>query len=143
VVQGVDLDAVLFALRDTAMAAWSVWLVGRAATGFTGAGRAVLEWAPLLYLGRISYAMYLIHNFMLLLPIPSNPADSLSTVSRMMILIAVDVALASLSWHVLEMPFDRLKQRLASVPPIIPPAASLAQAPPLRHQQAAATPSAA
>src|SRR4029079_12751697 len=41
-----------------------MWLVGNAASGFSGRLGRLLEFSPLLYVGRISYGMYLFHAFM-------------------------------------------------------------------------------
>jgi peptidoglycan/LPS O-acetylase OafA/YrhL len=113
-VYGVSVDGILRALGDTSTAAWGLWLVGRASTGFAGAGRAALEWAPVVYLGSISYGMYLVHNFLPLLPILPQPTDGVSQFVRLVLLIAIDVAIASVSWYALERPLATLKQRLSS-----------------------------
>ena len=41
----------------------SVWLVDRAVGGFRGVGKAILEFKPLVYIGSISYGIYVFHGF--------------------------------------------------------------------------------
>lgn len=96
-----------------------VWIVGRAARGFRGMAGAALSWAPVVYVGRISYGIYLYHNFMgaiilalsahftFLVAVRHNLA--LSTLTR----LAMTLALASASWYVLERPINSLKKRFA------------------------------
>jgi peptidoglycan/LPS O-acetylase OafA/YrhL len=79
------------------------------------ASTAVLRWGPLAYLGKLCFGLYLLHR----------PADTLvsavadragidADLRLMPFKIAVAVALATLSWHVIERPFLRLKERFAS-----------------------------
>jgi peptidoglycan/LPS O-acetylase OafA/YrhL len=83
-------------------------------------GTAVLRWAPLRYLGKVCFGLYLLHR----------PADTLVTalVSRLHVApdslalvplkITVALGLATLSWRLLETPCLRLKRYFA------PPASS-------------------
>jgi peptidoglycan/LPS O-acetylase OafA/YrhL len=108
-----------------------VALVDRAARGRTGRWAPLLEWRPLVYLGQISYCVYMIH---LLLPdvfdwlaqVTGVPALAASTVPPLRLvqmgLATLLVASASRRWF--ELPFQRLKQRfpyqeqrVASAPP--------------------------
>ena len=93
-----------------------VWLVGRAAVGFTGWFGAVLDWSPLRYLGKISYGVYLYHYFMprvieslikfLGFAQPGNPSAAL--LAFLLTLLA-----AALSWHLVEKPISDLKNKLS------------------------------
>lgn len=95
-----------------------VALVDRAARGRTGVWARLLEWRPLVYLGQISYCVYMIH---LLLPdvfdrlakVTGVPALGASTVPPLrwiqMGLGTLLVASASRRWF--ELPFQRLKER--------------------------------
>jgi peptidoglycan/LPS O-acetylase OafA/YrhL len=103
---------------ETLVALVFAWLVARASTGFGGVVRHVLEAKPILYLGRISYGIYVYH---LLIPevfgpvlkalgadlAPKGPAEFL-------IYSSLTVAVASASWFAIERPINRLKHRLAT-----------------------------
>ena len=92
----------------------SAWLVGRAAEGFAGTTGRVLELRPLMYLGTISYGVYVYHAFVPYLmgrlfgAWGTAPSD---WPWRFAVLSAVTIALASVSWRVLERPMLRLKAR--------------------------------
>ncbi len=91
------------------------WLIHRAAVGFKGAPGRLLNWKPLLYLGQISYGLYIFHKFMtvivphifgaLKVPYPTEP------VTQALLLITINIIVASCSWHLFEKPINRLKQR--------------------------------
>jgi peptidoglycan/LPS O-acetylase OafA/YrhL len=75
-----------------------------------------LEWAPLAYLGKISYGFYLFHNlpphWMITglsarLGLPIRAPESLEALLN----FAVALALAALSWRLIERPLARLKDR--------------------------------
>jgi peptidoglycan/LPS O-acetylase OafA/YrhL len=51
-------------LMGYGMALTGVWLVGRGALGFEGPIGRILSLRPLMYLGSISYGIYIWHNFM-------------------------------------------------------------------------------
>jgi peptidoglycan/LPS O-acetylase OafA/YrhL len=102
-------------VENTAWAVLGAWVIDRAARGVEGPVGWVLSLRPLIYLGRISYGVYLIHLFVpdLLyrltsaanLPYPTqNPAIFL-------VFTAISVALAAISWHYYEAPINRLKRR--------------------------------
>jgi peptidoglycan/LPS O-acetylase OafA/YrhL len=102
---------------DTALLLVFVWLVDRAATGFGGRVRSVLEFRPLTYLGTISYGVYLYHDFVppllrLLrddLRLDIGFPDQLGPV-KLLYVVALTVPIAALSWHVLERPLNDLKR---------------------------------
>jgi peptidoglycan/LPS O-acetylase OafA/YrhL len=112
-------EPIALVFLDTPMAMVFVWLVDRAAIGFTGPAGMLLEFGPLVYLGRISYGVYVFHNFMpnslttactwLSWPDPEQPL-------RFFVLVAVTVCLAALSWHFFEKPLNDLKRRFPYVP---------------------------
>ncbi|HTC23608.1 MAG TPA: hypothetical protein VK688_04560, partial [Gemmatimonadales bacterium] len=92
-----------------------VWLVHGAATGFGGLTKLVLEWRPIVYLGTISYGMYLYHNFVgagvwraqqatnVWLRMPPRGLGLVVYVS------VITIVLASISWRFLERPLNDLK----------------------------------
>jgi peptidoglycan/LPS O-acetylase OafA/YrhL len=106
------LSVARYVFFDMAAAWFFVWLVDGAARGYRGVGGALLRWKPLVYLGKISYGMYLFHMFVPLLvqkglqclEIPHSPSLSL------VLWTVVTVLLASVSWHLFERPINNLKR---------------------------------
>ena len=94
------------------LAVW-VLLIDRAADGFGGPVGRLLGLRGLRYLGRISYGLYVLHNFApfavdaaaagLGLPRPLRWA-------RLGAEVAFTLAAAALSWHLFEAPLNRLKR---------------------------------
>lgn len=62
--------SVFFTLSDLAAAMIFCWLVSSAGLGFNGRVGKFLLFPPFVYLGKISYGIYLYHNFMPLILIP-------------------------------------------------------------------------
>jgi peptidoglycan/LPS O-acetylase OafA/YrhL len=94
----------------------AVWLVWKAVSGFRGVAGRIMEWPPLLYLGTISYGVYVYHAFMpyLLGRILGGRVQSLHWLSRFAILAAATILTASVSWRLLERPILTLKETYAS-----------------------------
>lgn len=69
------------------------WVLGR-----------VLELSFLRYIGKISYGAYLYHSFVRSLPINTTPELGF------LLLSILSLGLASLSWHIIEEPINRLKR---------------------------------
>jgi peptidoglycan/LPS O-acetylase OafA/YrhL len=110
------------------LAGWPLVLAGAALMliGLLGTPRRFLP-APLIYLGRISYGLYLIHIFFFWLVFDKfKPAlthvcdgaglgawrDTIGTLTA----FAATVLVASLLYRIVEMPFLRLKRRFTFVP---------------------------
>jgi len=94
------------------------WLVAGAATGFGGTARRVLESAPVLYLGKVSYGIYLYHVFAPLVVRRLAPQLALGAVPHAVTVTAwsaVTLGIAALSWHVLEAPLARRRRRFPYV----------------------------
>ena len=107
------LGAVFGAFTRTFEGLWICWFIDKASEGFGGALGYVLELKPLSYLGKISYGLYLYHNF-----VPSLLNKMLHMLhvtgpqavwSQCFFYTAVSVAIASLSWHLIEKPLLGLK----------------------------------
>jgi peptidoglycan/LPS O-acetylase OafA/YrhL len=128
-----SLNAVFFELAATLA---FVWLVASAATRIQGPVGRLLELPPVLYLGRISYGLYLYHAFApnalkatllyfgveltswdvpkalydgVASAIPFH-ASKITAVIMLMIYGSITVAAASLSWVVWERPLNRLRR---------------------------------
>ena len=82
------------------------WLVLRSAQGFSGWIGSFLSSSPMVYLGRISYGLYVYHAFALFLP-----GKSLHPLLRFCLWSAASIAVASLSWYLFEERVNRLKDR--------------------------------
>jgi peptidoglycan/LPS O-acetylase OafA/YrhL len=92
-----------------------LWLVDKTSDGLKGISGKVLEVKPLIYLGKISYGIYLYHN---LVPLMTRyflsilaPNYALPDEMSFFINSIVTVALASVSWFLIESPIQQLKNR--------------------------------
>lgn len=103
----------------TAISLVAVWAIDRAADGFTGWAGAVLGWAPVRYLGRISYGMYLVHPALMWyatqwgMRYPAVRPITDGGVAFFVGITLATVAVASLSWRWIESPLNRMKDQLA------------------------------
>ena len=94
----------------TAFAATAVLL------GVLGTQHSFLKHRALIYLGKISYGLYVIHELAHLLAKQIFPAASpLMVVGQSGISLAITIALAAASYRWLETPFLRLKEKFAHV----------------------------
>jgi peptidoglycan/LPS O-acetylase OafA/YrhL len=107
------------------------WLVYSAASGFRGPVGWFLECPPMNYLGKISYGLYVIHNFAAsicasLLLLFGNPAWLAKLydipVLRILAFAGLTIGLAACSWHGFEKPINSLKRKFpypgdAATPP--------------------------
>ena len=114
---GWQLPLFLVAIKQTLQAVVFAWLVFRAAEGFGGVTGRVLSAAPVVYIGRISYGIYLAHGFAgdMLAGVGIN-SRALPEPWRFVILVGLTVGVAALSWHFLEAPINALKTRFPYAP---------------------------
>jgi peptidoglycan/LPS O-acetylase OafA/YrhL len=104
------------------------FLIGRAVMGYGGIMAAFLENPVSIYLGKISYGLYLYHNFVynhfhsgpmhptvrLLRKIYQYVPDLQGSVTfEALVVVALTVMVASISWHFFEKPINSLKDRYA------------------------------
>ena len=96
------------------------WLVYSAAEGFGGLAGAMLAWAPVNYLGKISYGLYIFHNFAAsallgLMEWLNHPLwlEKIYAIPscRVLMYAAGTVGLASLSWFCFEKPINDQKRK--------------------------------
>jgi peptidoglycan/LPS O-acetylase OafA/YrhL len=100
---------------DTAAAAFFAWVIYTASRGFTGITGKILAAAPLVFIGKISYGIYVFHpyvpavmsrlarHFGIVLPIEGwIAAISYSSLT---------VVVATVSWYAFERPINRLKRK--------------------------------
>jgi peptidoglycan/LPS O-acetylase OafA/YrhL len=109
-----DARHVPLALAETTLALIFCWLVGGAARGFRGPVGAVFEWRPIVYLGRISYGIYIFHN---LVPVAFGAAATRLGIGyedvgvlNFVVSSLATFALAALSWRLFEGPINGLKR---------------------------------
>jgi peptidoglycan/LPS O-acetylase OafA/YrhL len=110
-------------LSDLALAFAFVWLVSRASSSISGPFGALLELRPVNYLGRISYGVYVLHAFT---PVVLFYALKWFRVSwadtsliRFLVLVAMSIAAAAVSWQLLESPINAYKHHF-EYPPAVP-----------------------
>ncbi len=138
----------LFALA-TGTLGWRLlcfWLVHRAAQGVPGSFGTLLRIRPLLFVGTISYGIYLIHPFVIpAIDIVEKcfhihvPVRRYLGLSQFASVAGISIAVASVSWFCLERPLNSLKRYFPYVPPqetcesrTVPP--TLAQSGLSRHE---------
>ncbi len=105
---------VVYTVQDLFWGSLFIWVVWSASEGFPGILGKLLSASVVRYLGRISYGIYVYHGFALEL-VPwacarvglTYPGEGYL---RATILTAFSVALAALSWHLLESPINELKK---------------------------------
>ena len=104
-------ETYFYVLNYTFLSVGFVWLIAGAAKGFSGPVGVIMNWAPIIYIGKISYGIYLYHLF-----IPwglykvlgvTQPAN---LTANAIILTTTTILLASLSWHFFEKPVNSLKK---------------------------------
>jgi len=111
-------DNVWLALTESVDAVFLAWVLAASVTGMKGRYAQILSWAPLVYVGKISYGIYVYHVFIIVLVSPLLAAYGMSedhnVFGRIAILLALTLAMSSLSWHWLEQPFLAWKNAMSS-----------------------------
>jgi peptidoglycan/LPS O-acetylase OafA/YrhL len=110
----VRLPVLNAALMAAPTALIGLWFVSRAAEGFRGWIGYAMSFPPSVYLGRISYGIYVYHFFApaALRPLFERYHIREGGVAFGLVCLVVTVAVASLSWFLLERPFLLLKNRI-------------------------------
>jgi len=107
-------NLVVSALADTGRSLIFACLVAAAAHGFKSFAGKVLESKPMVYLGKISYGIYLIHAFMPEIVYRTFDYLGLSGYKLPLIIAffstAATIVAATITWHVLERPINDLKR---------------------------------
>lgn len=75
---------------------------------------ALLAWPPIVYIGRVSYGLYLFHVVPSFLGWPVGPADA-GALARFAAYFLVSIAVASISWRLFEKPINDLKRHIPYV----------------------------
>jgi peptidoglycan/LPS O-acetylase OafA/YrhL len=88
------------------------WIVIRAADGFGGTAGRLLASAPMVYLGQISYGLYLLHK-----PIPTLvrmcgiDTNAIPVGITFLLYAALAIMAATVSWYLFEGPINALKRK--------------------------------
>ena len=115
---GRSLPLPLMAIKQTLQAVVFAWIVMRATDGFDGQVGRLLSAKPAVYLGQISYGIYLAHGFAgEILATFGIATSALPEPLRFVLLVGVTVGAASLSWHLMEHRINALKDRLPYATP--------------------------
>lgn len=100
-------------LTDTATALVFGWLIYRASSGFGGVGGRLLSAPPLIFVGRISYGVYVYHELVSAVA-RSLAADFNLPVPRAawlkIVFIGVTLAVSTVSWYYFERPIKNLNR---------------------------------
>ena len=99
---------------SVATALFFTWLIHKASVGFRGPAGKLLEWKPLLFIGSISYGIYVYHNLIpvivprifsvLHLPYPQN------VFAHALVSLVLTLIVATLSYLLFERPINNLKR---------------------------------
>lgn len=107
-------DHTPLALQNTGAALVFCWLIAFASRGFKGRFGDVLEWRPIVYLGKISYGMYLYHFLVPLVFVRIAPHLGIeyhnSGFPNFVASSLVTVGIAAISWQFFERPINGLKR---------------------------------
>lgn len=92
-----------------------VVLIEKTARGFTGKAKTLLEAPAVLYIGKISYGLYVYHNFMLAIVLYYLLKRTAVPDYRLVAVLATvsTFAAAIVSWHLIERPLAQLKNRFS------------------------------
>ena len=99
-----------FIVNSSAMAIVYAWVVASAARGFSGVVKSILENAIVVYVGRISYGIYVIHNF--IPQVCEKLFGPLPKVAAAPIVLALTFAIAAISFRYFESPIRALGHRI-------------------------------
>jgi peptidoglycan/LPS O-acetylase OafA/YrhL len=111
-----DGGRLLITFHELAYAMVCCWLIAYADRGFTGSIGRLLEFGPLVHIGKISYGIYVYHMFM-----PFLLGKGFQSVgwafpppgpTRFLLATLATLAVAMASWQFFERPINNLKDRL-------------------------------
>ncbi|MCE0522125.1 MAG: acyltransferase [Methylacidiphilales bacterium] len=110
-------DNLFLALTESVDAVFLAWALSTALVGVKGRYARILSWMPLVYLGRISYGVYVYHVFVIIifspLLVPYGLTEDHYAFARIAVLLLLTLVISSFSWHYVEKPFLAWKKALA------------------------------
>lgn len=90
------------------------YMVAKVSIGFTGILKTVFENKVLIYLGKISYGLYLFHPYVHIMYKKAGlPSLSEHVYIRFVVYFAILTLISSISWYILEKPINGLKKYFA------------------------------
>jgi peptidoglycan/LPS O-acetylase OafA/YrhL len=108
-------------LTESVDAIFLAWALSVALVGVKGVYAHILSWSPLVYLGKISYGIYVYHVFIIIMvsPLlaPYGVTETHFAAARIGILLLMTLVVSSLSWHFLEQPFLAWKEGVGKPKP--------------------------
>ena len=109
---------VWLAMTESVDAVFLAWVLAASLTGMSTRYSRWLSWSPLVYLGKISYGIYVYHVFIIVLVspllIPFGLSEDHNAMGRIAVLLVLTLAASSLSWHWVEQPFLAWKVAMAA-----------------------------
>lgn len=114
--------AVYVALSTPMAACLGLFVIDRASRGIGGIVGRVLTLSPLVYMGRISYGIYVWHNIVLRLTERrfagawarlDEILPYLGSVTNLAVTTGLSVAVAAVTWHAFEAPINGLKRHFS------------------------------
>ncbi len=108
-----NLNMITVVLENTITSGLLVWLINRAGQGFSGVMGTILELKPLVYLGKISYGIYIYHLLVAYVISAMFPHIDLTYQTVFIQFVFNTVAtlvVAMLSWHLIEKPINDKKR---------------------------------
>jgi len=91
----------------------ALYIISGMSLGYKGILKKIFENKFLMYLGKISYGMYLFHKFIPVIYARSGFAEISNLPIRLSVYLAMLIILSSLSWYLLEKPVNSLKKYFA------------------------------
>jgi peptidoglycan/LPS O-acetylase OafA/YrhL len=109
---------VCLGLTESVDAVFLAWVLAASISGMKERYSRLLSWAPLVYLGKISYGIYVYHVFIIILVspllVPYGLSEDHNAFGRIAILLGLTLIMSSISWHWLEQPFLAWKKSMSS-----------------------------
>lgn len=99
-------------LHNLFAAAFYMLLVNQGCKGFPGILGVLMEARPVVFVGKISYGIYLYHNFAPHFVDPLLSSVKQGTILLFIVNVMFSVIIATASWYIIESPLKNLKNRL-------------------------------
>jgi peptidoglycan/LPS O-acetylase OafA/YrhL len=109
-----DLEMFKSTLMQFVWVVFFTSVIARSIIGFSGIIGFFLENPVIVYLGRISYGIYIFHQFVPSFVFASQPSWGYLLGNKYLafvVFFGITVAISTISWYVLERPMNKLKQK--------------------------------